>query len=116
MKQMELIYVAGPYRGKSKIRVINFFQRLRNIHRARKAAKELWGMGYAVICPHSNSAMMDGVCPDENFLAGTLSMMAACDKVVLLDGWVNSSGTWGEINKAKEWHIPVEEYQHFQSI
>lgn len=33
-----LVYVAGPYRGKSRFRLIRFFQVLRNIWRARRVA------------------------------------------------------------------------------
>jgi hypothetical protein len=66
-KVLKIAYVAGPYRAKTKIGIIL------NILRARKVAKELWKMGYAVICPHSNSALMDGIAPDEAFLNGGIA-------------------------------------------
>ena len=43
-----VIYLAGPYRGKSKIKIINWFQRQINIHRAREAAKRLWAAGFTI--------------------------------------------------------------------
>ena len=51
-------------------------------------------MGYAVICPHMNSALMDGVVPDGMFLAGDrefIRRMRAGDVFVLLPGWQESA-------------------------
>lgn len=104
---MKLCYIAGPYRGKSKIKIINWLQRQRNIRRARKAAEKLWKMGYAVLCPHLNTSNFDGLMPDETFLDGTLEMMKRCDLVVLVKGWEKSSGTLNEIKTAKTLKIPV---------
>ena len=55
VKKKKLAYVAGPYRSK-----LGRLGILINIMRARKIARLLWKQGYAVICPHSNSAFMSG--------------------------------------------------------
>lgn len=108
---MKLAYVAGPYRGKSKIKLINRLQVICNILRAAKVAKKLWKMGYAVICPHLNSALMDGVAPDEAFLNGDLLMLDRCDLIVLQGKWHKSSGTVGEVKRARRNEMPVYEWR-----
>lgn len=97
-----VIYLAGPYRGKSKIKIINWFQRQINIHRAREAAKRLWAAGFTVLCPHLNTANFDGIAPDEVFLNGTLELMRRCDAMVLLPNWEKSSGTKAEVEEMRK--------------
>jgi nucleoside 2-deoxyribosyltransferase len=99
---MRLLYVAGPYRSK-----LGPWGVAQNIERARVVARELWAMGFAVICPHSNTAMMDGTDTDSLFLEGDLVMLERCDMLVAVEGWQNSAGTLGEIEHAKEHGIPV---------
>jgi len=104
---MKLAYVAGPYRGKSKYRIINRLQVIRNIIRARAVSKELWKQGYAVICPHSNSALFDGVAPDRTFLDGDIMMLKKCDLIVMLPNWAWSSGAVDELCIAQANGIPA---------
>ena len=90
---MKIAYIAGPYRAPT------VFGLTENIQRAREVAAEFWRMGYAVICPHMNSALMDGVVPDGMFLAGDrefIRRMRAGDVFVLLPGWQESRGTKAE--------------------
>jgi hypothetical protein len=109
---MLIAYVAGPYRGKSKIKIINRLQVICNIIRAREVAKELWRLGYAVICPHSNTALFDGVVPDETVMQGDITILAKCDLVVLAANWEKSGGTRDEIIFAKHSGIPVYEWDY----
>jgi nucleoside 2-deoxyribosyltransferase len=104
---VKIAYVAGPYRGKSKIWIINKLQVVRNIIRARKVAKELWKKGYAAICPHSNTALFDGIAPDKAFLNGDIEILKRCDLVVLVGDWLKSSGTRNEVTMAYDYNIPV---------
>jgi hypothetical protein len=86
---MKIAYIAGPYRAPT------VFGLTENIQRAREAAAEFWKLGYAVICPHMNSAFMDGVVPDSTFLAGDrefIRRMRPGDVFVLLPGWAESGG------------------------
>lgn len=98
---MKLAYIAGPYRGKT----IN--ETRENIRLAEKAAVEYWEKGYAVICPHLNSAFLDGICSDEHFLRAYEEILKRCDLVVMLPGWTNSVGSKREFFLAEGLGIPT---------
>ena len=98
---MKLVYVAGKYRGPT-IRAV-----VENIRAAEHVALELWRLGFAVICPQKNSALFDGACPDEVWLAGDLVMLERCDAVVMVPGWESSSGARAEKLHAHGRGIPV---------
>lgn len=98
---MKLVYIAGPYRGP------NTWAIEQNIRRAEDAAALVWKAGLAALCPHANSRHMDGVTSDDNFLAGTLEMMRRCDAVLVLEGWLKSSGSQSEVSEAMRLGKPV---------
>lgn len=103
MKIKGIIYIAGSYRASS----INGV--LENILRARNAAKYWWQEGWAVLCPHTNTAFMDGVVPDEIFLEGDLVLLRKCDGIALLDGWWKSAGARQEAIVAVEIGLALTE-------
>jgi hypothetical protein len=93
---VKIAYVAGPYR--SKFGKIGIFI---NIIKARRIAKQLWKMGYLVICPHMNSAFMG--CKDiseKQLMDGYLELIPSIDIMVLVPGWEKSEGTKEEIQVA----------------
>lgn len=93
---MKLIYVAGPYTAPTH------YQVTQNIRAAEEVAVELWRRGFAVICPHKNTAMLDGAVEDgEKWLQGGLEMLRRCDAVVVVEGWEGSEGTKREIEEAR---------------
>jgi hypothetical protein len=100
---MKLAYVAGPYRAASESGVVS------NIRAAEAVAIELWKAGYAVICPHKNTALFGGLMPDDTWLQGDLVMLKRCDLVVLVPGWYKSEGTRQEVLTARDTNIPVYE-------
>jgi len=100
-----IAYVAGPYRAKTRIGVIL------NIIRARTVAVELWNMGLAVICPHSNTALFDGRISDKAVLAGDIEILKRCDIVVCQGKWWESKGTMDERAIAIQCKIPVYEWE-----
>ena len=102
---MKVAFVCGPYRGLDPM-----LQR-RNISRARTVAEWLWTQGYAVICPHTNSAWFDGIIAEEGFRRGYQAILARADLVVLVDGWEQSEGSAGELRVAAERNIPVYVYR-----
>ena len=101
---MKLAYVAGPYRSDSESGVVA------NIRRAEDVAIGLWQMGYAVICPHKNTALFGGLCPDDTWLRGDLEMLLRCDLIVLTPDWEKSSGARAEREMAIAGNIPVAEW------
>lgn len=112
---MKLAYVAGPYRAACEWRVTQ------NIREAEAVALELWRMGYAVICPHKNTAYFGGAegLLDQTWLDGDLEMIARCDLVVGTPRWRESLGARAEVEfaarrgiKFYEWpQVPEAEVQ-----
>lgn len=99
---MKVLYVAGPYRARGDHYVWE------NILSARSVARQAWLKGWAVICPHANTFLMDG--PDinpEQFLAGDLEFIERCDAVLMLPRWEQSVGATGEKKHAECLAIPV---------
>ena len=107
---MKLAYVAGPYRTKSE------WELIRNIREAEEIALGLWLMGYAVICPHKNTAHFGGAAPDEVWLKGDLVMLARCDVVVLTPRWRESAGAKEERLHAIACGIPVFEWPNVPKV
>ena len=100
---MRLIYIAGPYRSETIAGVVA------NIASARaEAFKVLAGGDYPVV-PHLNTGLMDGIVPDEHFLAGARLLMLQCAEVRALPGWERSIGTCAEIKEALERGMPVHD-------
>ena len=94
-------YIAGPYRADFEWGV------RQNIKNAENIATQLWSMGYAVLCPHKNSAFFGGAAPDKNFLDGYLEFLKCCNFVILFGKWWESSGTIKEIELALKLDISV---------
>lgn len=93
-----LLYVAGPYSGDVE----------QNISKARAIAVELWKKDHSVICPHMNSAHMEGDGIEwETFMQGDYQMIARCDGLVMVPGWENSKGATLEKQYAESLGIPV---------
>jgi hypothetical protein len=87
-------YIAGPYRGPGPYDI------LQNIRKAEHYALKYWSLGYAVICPHKNTAMMDGALPDHVWLEGSMELLRRADVVVMLPGWESSDGSCAERKEA----------------
>lgn len=98
---MRIAFVSGPYRAATESAVVQ------NIREAEAISVELWKMGYAVICPHKNTALFGGLMPDEVWLQGDLEILKRCDLIVLSPRWEESSGAVAEKNEAENLHIPV---------
>ena len=98
---MEVAYVIGPYRNETA------YGTKKNIQKAEQLAEELWRLGYAAFCPHSNSAFLSGLVPEQQFLEGGIEFLRRCDLAVTVEGWENSQGSLLEIKICKENNIPI---------
>jgi len=97
---MKIIYVAGPYTAKT-FEAIDF-----NIQKAKQAAVQLWRAGWAVICPHLNTAHFE-IYEDENlkyqtWIDGDIELLKRCDAIYMLSTWYQSKGAKGELEFAKQ--------------
>lgn len=100
---MILVYVAGPFRGR------DHWEIAQNIRRAEELALEAWSLGFAVICPHANTAHFQGACEDDVWLRGDFEMLGRCDAVLLTRDWARSAGASAEVSFAQNVGIPVFE-------
>jgi len=101
MKRLPLVYVAGPFRGRSS------WQMEQNIRRAEELALAVWEAGAACICPHANTRFFQGECEDSVWLDGDLEILFRCDAVLMVPGWENSAGARREKEEADRLGIPV---------
>lgn len=99
---MKVVYISGAYRSKDGADGI-----FENIYKARKAALRWWKEGYAVICPHMNTAFMDGACHDTVWLEGDLELVKRCDSIYMLTGWKQSEGAIQEHDTAIDYGLTV---------
>ena len=98
---MRLVYIAGPYRAPTPWGVRC------NIRNAEDLAAKVHAAGMFAVCPHLNSAHMEGVADDEHFLTGTMTLMRVCHAVILTPNWRTSSGALAEVAEATRLGIPV---------
>jgi len=102
---MLLAYVSGKYtdpRGP-------WFQR-QHVLEAEQIAASLWSIGFAVICPHKNTEMFDGIADYDTFLRGDLLMVRRSHLLVVVPNWTASSGATRERNHALKNGVPVFHY------
>lgn len=98
---MKLVYISGP------LRAGNAWEIEQNTRRAESLALEVWKLGAAAICPHSNTRFFQGVLPDGVWLAGDLEILRRCNAVLTVPGWEGSEGAQTEVQEARGLEIPV---------
>jgi hypothetical protein len=98
---MKLAYIAGPYRANSEYGVLS------NIRKAEQYALKYWQKGYAVICPHKNTALFGGSLPESAWLEGDLEILRRCDVVVMIPGWRASTGAVQEFTLASDLRMEI---------
>lgn len=105
---MKICYIAGPYGDKGGYLAID-----RNIAQAREAAADLAAAGIGYLCPHMNSAHMEAIVPDvpvDFWYELDIQLMSVCSAVLVLEGWLDSSGTQREMKYATERGMPIFYY------
>lgn len=98
---MKVVYIAGPFRGASSWDIEQ------NIRRAEELALEVWRLGAACLCPHTNTRFFQNAAPDDVWLAGDLELLRRCDAVLVTPDWHRSRGAQKEVSAAAELNIPV---------
>jgi Domain of unknown function (DUF4406) len=98
---MKVVYVAGPFRGPDSWTIEN------NIRRAETLALEVWRIGAAAICPHTNTRFFQGAAPDNVWLDGDLAILAKADAILMTPDWERSSGARAELAFAHGQNIPA---------
>ena len=107
---MKIVYIAGPYGDKDGYLAID-----RNIAKARDAAAWCAARGIGFICPHLNSAHFEAIVPVrgvEFWYEMDLRLLSACDAMLVLEGWQDSTGTQREM---AEWDGPTYYFQNHES-
>lgn len=89
---MKVLFISAQYRSDTIHGIVE------NIRKAEEVAKIFWKKGYAVICPHKNSSLLDGIVADTAFLEADLEILGRCDACVMVEGWSNSIGANAEYN------------------
>lgn len=96
---MKIVFVSGPYRGRSADEVDA------NIARARLRAADALAAGHLPVTPHLLSAGL--VAPEQTWLLGSCELARRCDEVWLVEGWERSMGALEEIAEALDADLPV---------
>lgn len=98
---MQVIYVAGSYGATSN------WGRHQNIEHAKTVARHLWQIGWAVICPHANTAEFDGEDDRSIWIEGDLEILRRCDAIMMLENWSESEGAKKELELAESLGLQV---------
>lgn len=99
-----LLYIAGKYSDERGAYYVD-----QNIRIAQDEAVKRIKEGFSVICPHTNTANMDGAVPYEEFIKRCLVQVRRCHAVVTLPNWTTSPGAKTEVEEALRKGIPVVE-------
>lgn len=92
---MKVAYISGPYSAPT------IAQTVRNIRNAERTAIKWWHANFAVICPHLNTALLDGEIPYEQVMEGDLELVSRSDVIVMMPRWKFSPGAMREHEHAE---------------
>jgi hypothetical protein len=93
---MKLVFIAGKLNGK------NAWEVACNVHAAETAALRVAELGGMPVVPHSLGRSMLGTLPETFWRAGCLELLARCDAILLLPGWLDSTGSRAESDFAEQ--------------
>jgi hypothetical protein len=98
---VKVVYIAGPFRGP------NAWEIEQNIRRAEALSLEVWRMGAAALCPHTNTRFFQGAADDSVWLDGDLELLARCDAMLMTPDWERSTGAKAEREWASVHDMPI---------
>lgn len=108
-EKMTVVYVAGPYRGDVE----------QNVERACNYGYVVAQMGCVPLVPHAIGHAVDGrgaALPDRYWLDATAELLTRCDRMILIPGWRESSGSRAELALARQHKIPVAEVRSLTDV
>jgi hypothetical protein len=91
---LKLAVIAGPYNAPTDHEIYD------NIQKARKVAEKYIKLGYAVICPHLNTAFMGGLVDEAVFYMMCQEFVLRADTIIMITGWSGSKGSIEELGLA----------------
>lgn len=100
-QSMPLIYIAGPFRGRTPLDVRRNVERMRDVGLIVAA----YTGGYPVI-PHTMTCDFDKQLTDDFWLDGTMAMLRRCDAILLTSYWARSQGAIAENKVAEQIGLP----------
>jgi hypothetical protein len=98
---MKMAYIAGPYRAKTSEGIKD------NIRKARAVALKYWELGYACICPHTNTGFYETDIAESVLIVGDYEFILRCDVIVMVKDWEGSVGSRAEHEFAQDHGIQV---------
>ena len=105
VKQLPMIYVAGPFTGK------NPWDTHCNVVQAEQHAARVAKAGGVPLCPHTNTKNFVGIQTEEFWYNATMRLMLSCDAVfccnVIGTNGTESPGTLTELKICEQLGIPV---------
>lgn len=97
-----IIYTAGRYRSATRWGVEQ------NVRAAEAVAYEVAKLGGFPLCPHTNTrGHFEDLQDAEFWLGGTLELLRRSDAVIMVPGWLESSGARAERDEALRLGLPV---------
>lgn len=111
MVGMKLLYLAGPFSADDGD-PDPYHAVEENILAASRIALEAARAGWMPVCPHKNTAGFHHATdiPRGHWYRGDIELMARCDAVLMLPGWVDSAGARAEWYVATSRGMPIYEY------
>lgn len=103
---MKVVYVAGPFRALNPDGTWNGWQQEENIRSAERLALQVWRLGAAALCPHTNTRFFQGAADDSVWLDGDLELLRRCDAILMTPDWQRSTGAIAEHAFADSKQIP----------
>ncbi len=102
-----LVFLTGPFQEE----VAN------NIVKTTVASKNLWEAGYVVISPYLNSGVHYNYIDKHLFELGYQFLLRECAnsiEILLMEGWQQSKRTLAELVIARNYNIPIFEYEEIR--
>jgi len=88
IRNEQIAFILGPYKAiQTETKADTLCNIALNIQAAKLVSIKYWKMGFAVICPQMNSAMLDDIINDDIWINSYTEIMLRCDVVVMMKDW-----------------------------